>query len=148
MMEFPRNPSLYMGGFGYQCKECRRKYNYEYNKSGRKKAWRERNAEKISEQNKIRRKKKYRSDPSVKEKKLICNRNRKARLKNAFVESIDHQIVYKRDNFICQLCQQKIVDPSELSIDHIQPIARGGLHEYKNVQTAHKLCNSRKGARV
>jgi 5-methylcytosine-specific restriction endonuclease McrA len=32
--------------------------------------------------------------------------------------------------------------------DHILPLKHGGRHEYSNVQTAHFLCNSTKGARI
>lgn len=35
-----------------------------------------------------------------------------------------------------------------MSVDHIVPLARGGSHSADNVQSAHLLCNLRKGARV
>jgi 5-methylcytosine-specific restriction endonuclease McrA len=34
------------------------------------------------------------------------------------------------------------------SIDHIKPMSKGGNHSWENVQVAHRLCNSRKGANV
>ena len=30
------------------------------------------------------------------------------------------------------------------SIDHIKPIAKGGLHEWNNIQLAHRICNTNK----
>jgi 5-methylcytosine-specific restriction endonuclease McrA len=33
-------------------------------------------------------------------------------------------------------------------MDHIVPFAAGGTHEPANVQLAHRVCNSRKGARL
>jgi 5-methylcytosine-specific restriction endonuclease McrA len=37
---------------------------------------------------------------------------------------------------------------TDLSIDHIVPIARGGEHEWDNVQPAHLGCNIQKNDRV
>lgn len=34
------------------------------------------------------------------------------------------------------------------SVDHIVPLAKGGLHSWDNVQLAHFKCNTLKGARV
>lgn len=66
----------------------------------------------------------------------------------------------RRDNQICQLCgmpvdwndykivnDQMICGNSYPSVDHIVPISQGGLHEWGNIQLAHRVCNSRKGAR-
>jgi 5-methylcytosine-specific restriction endonuclease McrA len=33
------------------------------------------------------------------------------------------------------------------TLDHLMPVSRGGEHSYRNVGTAHRGCNSRKGAR-
>lgn len=61
--------------------------------------------------------------------------------------------VIKRDGGICQLCG-KPVDTTSAgrarlyypSIDHIIPLSKGGGHTWNNVQLAHMICNSRKGA--
>lgn len=70
--------------------------------------------------------------------------------------SIDKLI--KRDNGICKLCGKPIdkndyyfVDgffacgKSYPTIDHVVPLAIGGLHSWDNVQLAHQYCNSMKG---
>jgi 5-methylcytosine-specific restriction endonuclease McrA len=69
-------------------------------------------------------------------------------------EPIDRLRVYDRDGWVCQLCDLP-VDPSLrgpdvmcASLDHVTPIALGGPHIYANVQLAHFLCNSQKGARA
>lgn len=73
--------------------------------------------------------------------------NRRARMRLAFVESVDPLTVYERDNWTCRLCGLP-VEPSTASVDHIIPLARGGKHAYENVQTAHRRCNFSKGARL
>lgn len=70
----------------------------------------------------------------------------------------DHTIslvkVYERDKGICQLCGDKInfnLDPNDNkypSIDHIVPLAKGGLHSWDNVQLACRICNSLKKDRT
>ena len=61
----------------------------------------------------------------------------------------------ERDNYICQLCGGR-VDESDYvykgdafiagnnypSIDHIKPLSKGGVHQWDNVQLAHRICNS------
>lgn len=62
--------------------------------------------------------------------------------------------VYERDKGICQLCGDKIyfdLDPNDNkypSIDHIVPLAKGGLHSWDNVQLACRICNSLKRDRI
>lgn len=52
--------------------------------------------------------------------------------------------VYRRDNFACQHCETT----SELTIDHIIPVARGGSDEPDNLQVLCRTCNGTKGARA
>ena len=53
-----------------------------------------------------------------------------------------------RDNGICQLCGKQIDFDWDSnsdyypSIDHIKSIAKGGLHNWDNVQLACRKCNS------
>lgn len=61
--------------------------------------------------------------------------------------------VYKRDGGICQLCGKRIGFDCDSnsddypSIDHILPLAKGGLHKWNNVQLACRGCNTAKGVR-
>jgi len=71
-----------------------------------------------------------------------------------FHGAIVSEVVFERDGWRCQLCGRK-VKPDKASphpmapvVDHILPLSKGGTHEYRNVQTAHHLCNNRKGNRV
>jgi 5-methylcytosine-specific restriction endonuclease McrA len=46
-----------------------------------------------------------------------------------------------RDNFTCQYCGKK----TELTIDHVLPVSRGGKTTFENCVAACKECNGRKG---
>lgn len=77
---------------------------------------------------------------------------------NTVDEDITLATLYQRDKGICYICGEQCVfedfEYTEASftcgrtyptIDHIVPLARGGLHSWSNVKLAHHLCNSRKG---
>jgi len=55
--------------------------------------------------------------------------------------TLTRQNVFKRDNFECVYCGTK----RELTLDHVMPSSRGGLHTWTNLVTACKRCNTRKG---
>ena len=61
---------------------------------------------------------------------------------------------YERDNWICQLCNRPI-NPNlkhphlrSVSLDHILPLSKGGMHTRSNVQSAHWICNVRKSNNI
>jgi 5-methylcytosine-specific restriction endonuclease McrA len=55
--------------------------------------------------------------------------------------NLTRQNVFKRDNFECQYCGTK----RELTLDHVVPSSRGGIHTWTNLVTACKRCNAKKG---
>ncbi len=78
---------------------------------------------------------------------------RRARLRDAFVEAIDPTTVWERDIAVCGICGEWVSPPGTeaaegraFTLDHVMPLARGGTHEYRNVQAAHVSCNQRKQA--
>lgn len=71
--------------------------------------------------------------------------DRRARERAAFIEHVDHAVVFNRDGGICQLCKLLIGD-AKWHVDHVIPLARGGWHCYANVQLAHASCNQAKSA--
>ena len=77
---------------------------------------------------------------------------RRARKKGAVAENINPRAVYERDGWKCGICGRKVnprlrfPHPMSGSLDHIQPLAAGGTHTWGDVQCAHFICNSKKGA--
>ena len=60
--------------------------------------------------------------------------------------------VFERDGWTCQLCNGPVdrdADPQSdwfPSLDHIVPQSKGGGHDADNLRTAHRWCNSIRGA--
>lgn len=52
--------------------------------------------------------------------------------------------VFIRDHHTCQYCGHR---GSDLTIDHVIPRSRGGLHTWENVVSACRQCNHRKGGK-
>ncbi|MDA3834267.1 MAG: HNH endonuclease signature motif containing protein [Spirochaetales bacterium] len=74
------------------------------------------------------------------------NERRRANMRKVSFEKIDREIVYLEDDGICGICG-KPLEVSELTLDHIVPISKGGGHLYANVHSAHRGCNIRRGTR-
>lgn len=92
----------------------------------------------------------------------IENKNReikrRTKIQSALVDrDITVDKLYKRDNGICYICngvcdfndkeeRDGVIICGDLypSIDHVKPLAAGGLHSWDNVKLAHRLCNSLK----
>lgn len=55
--------------------------------------------------------------------------------------------LFLRDRHVCAYCGGQFAD-SELTVEHIVPVSRGGLHTWTNVVTACRSCNTRKGNRL
>ena len=95
-------------------------------------------------------------------KKERAQRSQHKRLREARAVkngSADYSItlsgLIERDRGVCQLCGQAVDESDYIyigdtfmagnsypSIDHIIPLSKGGLHQWDNVQLAHRLCNS------
>lgn len=69
--------------------------------------------------------------------------------------------LYERDHGICHICMKKtdyqdykevdgvfIAGKNYPSIDHVIPVAKGGVHQWDNVKLAHMVCNSKKNDKV
>ncbi|MGH6624820.1 MAG: HNH endonuclease [Burkholderiaceae bacterium] len=66
-------------------------------------------------------------------------------LGHAHVGLTKHRL-FARDRHICAYCGSHFSE-SELTVEHITPVSRGGRHEWTNVVTACRSCNTRKGNR-
>ena len=68
--------------------------------------------------------------------------------RNTYISDNLRYTVLKRDRFRCVLCGRspaKSLD-IELHIDHVKPVAKGGLSVLENLQTLCAQCNWGKGA--
>jgi 5-methylcytosine-specific restriction endonuclease McrA len=55
--------------------------------------------------------------------------------------------IYARDNHTCQYCNQPF-PTTELTFDHVVPVAQGGRKDWENIVTCCVSCNRRKGGRT
>jgi len=55
--------------------------------------------------------------------------------------------VYLRDQYTCLYCDEQLIT-SQLTLDHVIPLSRGGKTNFKNIVTACHSCNGRKGNRL
>ena len=97
-----------------------------------------------------------------------CSRKRSYKKRDKRINrynTVDNDIslprLYKRDQGICYLCHSK-TDPTDIvryptyviagprypTIEHVIPIAKGGLHAWDNIKLACKQCNSTKSDSV
>lgn len=53
--------------------------------------------------------------------------------------------VFRRDNYVCQYCGRQT---THLTVDHVIPRFRGGIHSWQNLVAACPPCNRRKGGRM
>ena len=55
--------------------------------------------------------------------------------------------IYARDDYTCQYCG-KLHPTSELTFDHVMPVAQGGRKDWENIVTCCISCNRKKGGRT
>lgn len=70
---------------------------------------------------------------------------RRARKLDQFIEEVDPTIVYQMHGGMCSICKEFVAE-DDFHVDHVIPLAKGGMHGYINVQPAHSKCNLQKGA--
>ena len=71
---------------------------------------------------------------------LSCDRSPRPEVK------FSRHNIYARDGSRCQYCGKRF-STSELSLDHVVPLSRGGLTTWENVVCACLKCNVRKGSK-
>jgi len=73
---------------------------------------------------------------------------RHVRMKRAFADvPFTRANVYARDDHRCQYCHRHFA-PSQLTFDHVLPVARGGHKGWDNIVTCCIPCNRKKGDRT
>lgn len=71
--------------------------------------------------------------------------SRRAREKGLYVEHVSKRELWKADRN-CGICGEEIKSFKQATLDHIIPLAQGGIHAYVNVQLSHEECNVLKGS--
>lgn len=61
-------------------------------------------------------------------------------------DNYSREDIIRRDNSICHICGGS-VEPRDLTLDHVIPLALGGDDIASNVKVAHRECNRRKGSK-
>lgn len=109
--------------------------------NAKQKAWREANPERNREMIRA-------WEQAHPEQVQAYRKKRKAIKRGATVaDNVSYIAIAARDGMICGICKGP-VDWPELSFDHIIPLSKRGPHVEWNIQVAHKVCNSRKGAKL
>lgn len=86
-----------------------------------------------------------RADPAAySDKQYRSKKAHKARKVNApKVERIYRTKIIKRDKSTCYICKQ-VVLASDIHLDHVIPLSRGGEHSYANIRVTCRPCNLKK----
>ena len=61
------------------------------------------------------------------------------------VVKLTRREVFLRDSYTCQYCG---VQTRDLTLDHVLPQSRGGVHTWENLVSACRTCNHRKGGKT
>lgn len=93
----------------------------------------------------VRQRERYRTDPEYQAKVKAKKIRRKRAQKGTQVEPVSIHRVAERDGWTCAICGLAVTRAT-WSLDHVQPLSKGGAHTYANVVLAHRSCNSRRGA--
>ena len=159
--------------FQYQCKDCKKKYAAEYQKSPRGHDVHLRATRKYHQtvDNEARREfyktadgkaylrernkaesflescKKYRQSEKGKTRKALNERKRRARFQEVLCTLTleEWQEILQSYQFSCYYCGR---DDVKMTIEHVIPISRGGNHTKENVVPACGSCNSSKRERL
>lgn len=68
---------------------------------------------------------------------------RRALIRGSEAEPVDRAAIIARDKSRCHLCGKRVAK-SDLTLDHLIPVALGGPHTAANLAVAHRSCNGRK----
>jgi 5-methylcytosine-specific restriction endonuclease McrA len=92
--------------------------------------------------------------PSCANAKRSEQMRRRVAAERAGDRSINWRSLGERDKWKCHICGDKVLNqaggahvPFGATVDHLVPIALGGVHEWWNVALAHRRCNTARGKR-
>jgi hypothetical protein len=67
--------------------------------------------------------------------------------RNYFNSNFSRKALIKRDRSTCQFCGKKMT-ASQITIDHVQPRAQGGITSFTNCVVCCQICNNKKADRT
>lgn len=73
------------------------------------------------------------------------NHKRRSLTKSGKISSKEWETIKKQAKFKCHWCKEKI---AKLTMDHVIPLSKGGIHVASNIVPACLSCNSSKGAKI
>lgn len=88
-------------------------------------------------------------------RRLILRRRRNAdraarrRAEAMLAKAVDvsRDEILERDGNLCSLCGKEM-SVHDMTLEHVIPLIKGGEHTHSNIRLAHRVCNSKKGARA
>lgn len=102
--------------------------------------WRKKNPEKVSDAQK-----KWSHSHPERVKIKTQNRNEKKKNSTGSVTEREWVDILERCGYTCLWCRRNDV---KITMDHVVPLSKGGLHEIENIQPLCRSCNSKKGVRI
>ena len=145
-------------GLRPRCKDCEKEYNIDKEKRREyeKNYWDSRREDKrkivLKSYNKNKEKhktkrKEYLLTENGKSKQKKHWQDRYAKMKNAFVESVNVKDLFNKYDGKCFYCGINL-SFDNFHIDHYMPIAKGGMHEESNLRISCPHCNLSKGSKI
>lgn len=123
-------------------------------------AWREQNPERVREKNRQWREanperraelwRKWVQANPERAREIWFNKGhrRRAQMRQTASGRVSRKRIIEKYGMVCHLCGGEILSRSDLHMDHVIPLARGGAHIEENIRPAHAECNVRKGAKL
>lgn len=149
--EFFQPDQRYRDGFNSWCKSCNKEAGRRYREKNREvinakqrvavKAYYWSNREKVLAQVKAR----HAANPMPHRNRAMADSARRRAAERAAVDLVDRGYIIERDQGICHICKKK-VPSSQIHLDHLVPISKGGSHTVENLRVAHARCNMIRGA--
>lgn len=87
------------------------------------------------------------------ETRKAADQRRRAAKRGATTEKFTPLEIFERDGWRCGICGRKVgrdlayPHPKSASLDHVEPLSRGGEHSRANARLAHLDCNVQRGNR-
>lgn len=132
-------------------REARLEYSRAWNRRNRERIaetnrrWREANPERRAE---LARRWVKANPERVREIWFNKYHRRRAQMRETMAGRVSRKKILAKYGMACHICGGAILKRSDLHMDHVIPLARGGAHVEENIRPAHADCNVRKGTKL